>query len=420
MVERHHSTTYCALVAAAALAGGPLPSPSWRILSAWIGAAALSSLAGFDPLLGLQVVAMMLLGAAFHLALVRYYDAPPVAALVVRVYLWTGLGASLAGIAMLLARRPLTLWVLNHGRAAGPFVTANQFAAFLIMFVFVALGTALATKRPGLRSLALAALAAGGAALGLTFSAAGWLGTAVAGVFLSYALGARRIAAGIVLAGVLGLAFLALSPVAGHRNPAEATSRFRIWSAGLRVAELFPLTGVGPMAYWRVYPAVRAPSGDPPGSFGALHPHDVYLSLAAETGVAGLCAALAGWYWWAASVRRELRGAARPARRFALGVCAGLVAVRAGHLRHGRGRRDGLRLDSLYGARLGGDPLGTRRRVNAPRARSAFGALVAAIALAGCGGSATQPPPPSPSPSVAAPSTPLEVHSHAVGSSTST
>jgi len=318
----------CALVAAAALAGGgPLPEPSRRILGVWIGAAALSSLAGFDPLLGLEVVGMMLLGAAFHLALVRYYAQRPVAELVLRTYLWTGLAASLAGIAMLLARRPLALWVLNHGRAAGPFVTANQFAAFLIMFVFVALGAALATKQTGLRSLAFAALAAGACALALTFSAAGWLGVVVGGLFLSYALGARQLALGILGAGVLCMAFLAISPVAGHHNPAEATSRFRIWSAGVRVAELFPLTGVGPMAYWRVYPAVRAPSGDPPGSFGALHPHDVYLSLAAETGALGLLAAAAGWLWYARAVRRELRAAGPAARRFALGVCAGFVAV---------------------------------------------------------------------------------------------
>ncbi len=317
-----------ALVALAALPGsGPLPEPSRRILAVWVAAAALSSAAGFDPLSGLEVVAVMLLGAAFHLALVRYYAQPPVAAFVLRTYLWAGLGASLAGIAMLLARRPLTLWVLNHGRAAGPFVTANQFAAFLIMFVFVALGTALATERPGLRLLGLAALAAGTVALGLTFSAAGWLGVLAGGLFLSYALGARQVALGILGAGVLCMAFLAISPVAGHHNPAEATSRFRIWSAGARVAQLFPLTGVGPMAYWRVYPAVRAPNGDPPGSFGALHPHDVYLSLAAETGALGLLAAGAGWFWFARAVRRELRAAAPAARRFALGVCAGFVAV---------------------------------------------------------------------------------------------
>jgi O-antigen ligase len=247
--------------------------------------------------------------------------------LVVRVYLWTGLAASAAGIAMLVARRPLLLWVLNHGRAAGFFVTANQFAAFLIMFVFIALGTALATRNAALRILASVALAVSGAALALTFSAAGWLGVVVAGLFFSYAMGARRVALGILAAGILCMAFFAISPSAGHHNPAEATSRLRAWSAGVRVAQLFPLTGAGPMTYWRVYPAVRAPNGDPPGSFGALHPHDVFISLAAETGALGILATLLGWYWYARAVRRDLAGATPAGRRFALGVCAGFVAV---------------------------------------------------------------------------------------------
>lgn len=317
-----------ALVAALALLrAGPLPAPSRDILAVWIGACALSSLAGFDPLSGFEVVATMLLGAAFHLALVRYYARPPVAALVLRVYLWTGLWASAAGIAMLVARRPLLLWVLNHGRAAGFFVTANQFAAFLIMFVFIALGTALATRDAALRMLAWVALALGGTALALTFSAAGWLGVVIAGLFFSYALGARRVALGILAAGVLCMAFFAISPAAGHHNPAEATSRLRTWSAGVRVMQLFPLTGAGPMAYWRVYPAVRAPNGDPSGSFGALHPHDVFISLAAETGAVGILATLLGWWWYVRAVRRDLAFAAPAARRFALSICAGFVAV---------------------------------------------------------------------------------------------
>jgi O-antigen ligase len=228
---------------------------------------------------------------------------------------------------MLALRRPLALYSLNHGRAAGFFVTANQFAAFLIMFVCIALGTALATANPRLRGLAFAGFAVGCLALAATFSAAGWLGLLAAGLFFSLALRARRAAAALLAAGVLGLGFLVLSPVAGRHNPAEAPSRLRIWSAGLRVAELFPLTGAGPMAYWRIYPAVKAPNGDPPGSFGALHPHDVYLSLAGELGAAGLLATGWGWWWYVREVRRALRSATPATRRFALAVCAGFVAV---------------------------------------------------------------------------------------------
>jgi len=327
------SALVAGLVAAAAiclrglLARGTPSGPSRSLLAFWIGAAALSALAGLDPLAGLAVVGMMLLGAAFHLALVRFYDRPPVAAWVVSGYLWCGLAAAVAGIVMVLARRPALLWSLNHGRAAGFFVTANQFAAFLVMFVFVALGAALATPSPKLRRLAWSGAAAGSVALGLTFSAAGWLGALAGGIFFCYALGARRAALAALAAGVLALSFIALRPALGHHNPAEASSRARTWQAGLRVAQLFPLSGVGPMGYWRVYPAVRAPDGDPPGSFGALHPHDVWLSLAGELGAAGLAAALYGWWRFAGFVRGELRDAPKVRRSFALGICAGFVAV---------------------------------------------------------------------------------------------
>ncbi len=294
------------------------------ILGPWIGAAALSSLLGFDPGAGLQVVGIMLLTALFHVAVVRFYGRPGVGRALVRTYLWTGLLASLAALAMVATRRPAELWALNHGRAAGVFVTANQFAAFLIAFVFVALGAALGDG--GARRLGAAAATAGAAALLATVSLAGLLGAAVAAAFYSAALGARRAAAAIVVAGAVGAGALALGPAARH-NPAESLDRLRIWQAGVRVAELFPLTGVGPMAYFRVYPAVRPANGDLPGTFGALHPHDAYLSLAGETGLVGLGATLFGWLRFGRAFRAGVARLDAGGRRFAYGVAAGLVAV---------------------------------------------------------------------------------------------
>ncbi len=297
---------------------------SAAILGPWIGAVALSSVLGFDPGAGLQVVGIMLLTALFHVAAVRFYGRPGVGRVLVRTYLWTGLVASLAALAMVAVRRPAELWALNHGRAAGVFVTANQFAAFLIAFVFIALGTALGNG--GARRLGAAAAAAGTVALLATVSLAGLLGAAVAATFYSMALGARRLAAAFAAAIALGAAVLALGPAARH-NPAESLDRLRIWQAGLRVAELFPLTGVGPMAYFRVYPAVRPPNGDLPGTFGALHPHDAYLSLAGETGLVGVGATLFGWLRFGRAFRAGVSRLDGGARRFAYGVAAGLVAV---------------------------------------------------------------------------------------------
>lgn len=303
----------------------PLAGTSRAMLGAWIGATLLGSVLGLYPSAGLQVVGIMALTAVFHFGLVRYYERPGVARLVVGAYLWVGLVAALAALAMVVTRRPGELWALNHGRAAGFFVTANQFAAFLIAFVFVALGTALASGS-GLRRLAQAGVAAGGVALVATVSLAGLLGAAVAAAFYCFALGARRAAAAVAIAIVLGGAAAALRPALRH-NPAEALDRLRIWQAGIRVAELFPLTGVGPMAYFVVYPAIRPANGDLPGTFGALHPHDAYLSLAGETGLVGLVAAGYGWARFARAFRAGVRALDPAGQRFALGVAAAIVAT---------------------------------------------------------------------------------------------
>jgi len=305
--------------------GGPVPAPSRAMLAAWIGSAALSSALGFDPASSAQVVGMMALGGVFHLALVRYYGRAGVARAVIATYLASGLVASLAALVMVITRRPAALWAYNHGRAAGFFVTANQFAAFLIAFTFVSLGVALA-RTGALQRLAHAGFAAALAALAATFSQAGWIGAVAGGIFYAVAAGARRTALGLVVLGVLGALAGASRPSLGH-NPAEAFDRVRVWQAGIRVAELFPLTGAGPMAYWRIYPAIRPSNGDLPGTFGALHPHDAYLSLAGETGAVGLAACAYGWWRFASAMRQRLLAQPPRERRLPLGVCAALVAV---------------------------------------------------------------------------------------------
>lgn len=302
-----------------------LATPSRAMLGAWIGSAALSSLLGLDPGASLQVVGMMLVCAVFHLAVVRFYDRGAVAGALLGTYLVVGSLAALAAIVMVVVRRPAPLWALNHGRAAGVFVTANQCAAFAIAFVFVALGVAL-SRRGALAWIGWTGLAIGVVALAATFSQAGWIGAVAGAVFFAFALGRQRLAGGFVLVALAGGLVLGSRPAGGH-NPADAFDRLRVWQAGVRVAELFPLTGVGPMAYWRVYPAIRPANGDLPGTFGALHPHDAYLSLAGETGLVGLVAFGYGWIRFGCAMRERLRRRPVAERYLALGVCAALVGV---------------------------------------------------------------------------------------------
>lgn len=301
-------------------------TPSHAILGAWLGATLVASVLGVDPPVAFGVCAMMAMAAAFHLGAVAWFDRPGVARAVLGAYLAVGAAAALAGLGMAALHRPAALWILNHGRAAGPFVTANQFAAFLIAYVFLALGTGLATAGP-LRRLAYGGAAAATAALGATLSLAGLLGASVAAVWYAAMLGARRVAAGIAALAVCALVLgTVVRPAAAH-DPADEFVRLRLWRTGLRVAALFPLTGTGPMGYWHVYPRVMPPNGDPPGTFGALHPHDAYLSLAADTGIIGLVATVYGWTRFIRTMRAGLRHRSARERRFALGVCAALVAV---------------------------------------------------------------------------------------------
>jgi O-antigen ligase len=299
---------------------------SVRMLAAWIGAAALASLFGFDPLSGFEVVAVMLVAALFHLALRRAYPEPAAGRAVVLTYLAVGVPAIGGALAMQALRTPAPLYALNHGRAAGFFVTANQFAAYLDAYAFVALGVALAARDRRLRAFAGGSALLAFVALGLTFSRSGWVGALAAGLFLAAQLRARAVLAALGVLCVAAAAIVALRPFARH-DPADAFNRLATLEAGVRAAVLFPLTGAGPMAYWRVYPSLRLPNGAPPGTFGALHPHDAYLSWAGETGLVGVVALGVGWLVFVRAMRGALANAPAASRRFALGVAAGLVAV---------------------------------------------------------------------------------------------
>ena len=323
----------------------------FTIVAAWLGVTVASALLGLDPLYGLEVAAMMALASCFGCALVAWYREPGVARTVAGVYLAIGGLASLAGIAMVLARVPRALYASSFGRAAGFFVTANQFAEFAEFFAFVALGLALGARAPRIRMLASGCAAIGFAALALTFSRECYLGAAVAAVFFAFVTGRRAIAAGlagVTLAAALAIAFHPLP----HHDPSDSFSRLRTLQAGLRVAELFPLTGAGPAAYARVYPAIAPVNGAPPGTFGALHPHDAYVSLAGRTRTAR-----AG--------RRDLRlGALRTcdrgdasraprkrAHRRARRVLGARGGFRLGTFRYDRRRADDVRVDPVCGVR---------------------------------------------------------------------
>ncbi|MEO6835172.1 MAG: O-antigen ligase family protein [Candidatus Tumulicola sp.] len=293
-------------------------------LLAWVGAALLSALVGFDPLHGAFFLCIAGLGVLWHCALVRFYAERGVAAAIHWSYLISGTLAAAAAVAMVLARTPASLYALQHGRATGTFILPGELAAYLIVLLPIAYALARIARGRALRATAWAAMATSLTALCLTYSRAGWMGFAAAAAFLVLVQTRRsrrgRAAAAIVVA--VG-AVVVLLLFNSHHDPSEDYTRISIWQAAVQIVDRFPLTGVGPFDFPRIYALVRVPDADAT----AFHAHSMYLTFFAELGIVGLAA----FFWSAAAFAVELR--ARVARAdpeaalLALAVAAGLVGV---------------------------------------------------------------------------------------------
>jgi O-antigen ligase len=299
-------------------------------LGAWMLALVVPALFGFSLVHSLEVAGMAVLSVAVHAALVRWWGAPGVAAGVLWTAVLGGLALALIALAMQVAHRPADVYAANLGRATGLFITPNQFAAWLVPFTALAGGVALAAVRPALRWTAIAAALTGAVALIATFSIGGWIGGAAALVLALWWLGRRALAGGTALV-LVAVALLALyAPGLTHHRSSERFVRLDAMRAGVRIALAFPLLGVGPMNYALVYPAFRTPSSTEDAIIGT-HPHDVAVSLFAETGIAGVAAIAFGWWRIARAVRVGYRRIDPRAQRLLACVCAGI----AGRFVHG-------------------------------------------------------------------------------------
>ncbi len=108
--------------------------------------------------------------------------------------------------------------------------------------------------------------------------------------------------------------------------------RAELWTAAIRLAEKHPLLGVGPGAYRRVYGAELGLSRWDT----QIHANDLYLELAATTGLLGLAAFLVTV---GLSMRLSLRGLRASVRphdgSVAVLVVAGSLAATGAALGHG-------------------------------------------------------------------------------------
>jgi len=300
------------------------------VFGLWLGALVVAGVFSFLPWRSWSFLALAILSAAGSLALVRWWREPAVARALVRTYLWGGLVLVALALLMEITHRPGAVYAANLGRATGLFVTPNQFAAWLVPFVATSSGVALAARSHGLRRLAACGAVLGTIDLAATFSLGGWIGGCAALLAGLWWTGRRRLAAiGAAVAIVLVVVAIVSPAVVRHRQ-SERFVRLDAIRAGIHLAALFPLTGVGPLAYPRAYPLVRVPSSTEDAAI-AEHPHDVTISLLAETGLAGFGAIVAGWVLAGRAIVRGFRRATPQTRTLIACIGAGI----AGRFVHG-------------------------------------------------------------------------------------
>ncbi len=125
------------------------------------------------------------------------------------------------------------------------------------MLVPVAYASARVAASPALRVCGVGrARASGVVALALTYSRAGWMGFAAAFAFSGRGAHALRRAARPPPSWLAGSSRVLLLFNA-HHNPSEDYTRLSIWQAAMQIIDRFPLTGVGPFNFSRLYAVVR-------------------------------------------------------------------------------------------------------------------------------------------------------------------
>jgi O-antigen ligase len=316
----------CALLALYALAvfvryPAPRSQPLLVPLLAVFGAGVLAGVLGFDPTAGVVFTCIGGFGIIWQCAIVRFYGDRNVALAIFWAYLLSGALASAAAIGMVAARAPAAQYAIQHGRATGTFILPGELAGYLIVLLPIAYALGCIARQRALKLLGWITLAVGLVALALTFSRAGWMGFAGAFAFLlatrvRNGLGA---AAAVIIGGMIAVVLL----FNAHHNPSEDYTRLSIWQTAVGIIDRFPLTGVGPFNFSRLYALLRSPDGDPT----AFHAHSLYLTFLAEFGIVGLTAV--GWTMWrfGSELQRRLATAPAGSAFLALSVAAGLVGV---------------------------------------------------------------------------------------------
>ena len=225
-------------------------------------------------------------------------------------------------------------------RVGGPIGDPNYFAQVLLVLVPLGIDRARNAARPAARAFAAASAVTATVAVVLTFSrGAALVGAVLAVLLIAHHRPGRRF---LALAAIAGLALLPLLPQ-GYTDrlktlggpPAYAESsgaaqsvegRQRSVQAGLRMFATQPLVGVGLGNYTAEEPDFTSSATLYSSREGGAA-HNLYVEVAAETGLVGLGAFVA-LLWGAFRSLRDARVAARGRGAYALGES--VWALRAG------------------------------------------------------------------------------------------
>jgi O-antigen ligase len=168
------------------------------------------------------------------------------------------------------------------------------------------------------------AVAVGLVTLYETHSRAGWMGFAAAAAFLVAVQMPRRRSGVLAAAAVVAAGLIAVSLAFNvQHNPSEDYTRVAIWKAAEQIIDRFPLTGVGPFDFARLYAVVHVPDADAT----AFHAHSLYLTFFAELGILGLSAFLWNVWSFGVTVSRRVREAPPASTLLAFAAAAGLAGV---------------------------------------------------------------------------------------------
>jgi hypothetical protein len=156
-----------------------------------------------------------------------------------------------------------------------------------------------------------------GLAVVSTFTRGVWIGGVIEAVLLVAPRVTRRLLLAIVVVSSVFVVAVALQGVATQRlnlNPGSLSLRQRSWAEGLRIAEARPLTGTG----WALA-----------GDAGVPNPYNLWINVAASTGIVGALLLAAFMFCLA---RHLVRHRDNPVSRVGFIYLAGFMAVSLGEM----------------------------------------------------------------------------------------